>query len=607
MSGLFTIFNIANRGMSTQQRAINVTSHNIANANTAGYSRQRALIETTRPFGMPSLNNTAEPGQIGTGSQVSVIERVRDSFLDYQVRNETSTYGEFSARDKFLGEIEGIFNEPSDTGISTLVGKFFDSWHSLAGNPQSSNSRTIVVQQAAALADAMNHTATQLNKLNENVQQVIGNTVFEVNDVLNQINQLNQQIIGVKVSGQMPNDLMDRRDQLLDNLSSKFNIKIDKRNFEGFDVEPMFPSGENKIGNPSLIKATSNTEVKRLSYIDSINNIVEKDKLDENGQKILDKDNNPVKVFSCKINYYKLGDKTSETNKVEMDLVDISKEELDTLRDGRLLWTGSKGEPLKVNTASKETYGNLIFKAPGGELEGYRSVQTDINNYMDQIDRVAKALAFAVNTVHTGNKVPQAGEVCFFVNSELGKGENKITAANITVNKDLIEDVMKVRAAFNDNSGPTNNTRALAIAQLRNMNMNIQKITSRTDVDPNDPDYITSREDMFNDGKGNNYYNDDAATEKIEIRAAGSGMKIDNYFKDVIDRLGVQGGEAKRMVKNQETLLASFQQSREAVSGVSIDEEMASLIQYQHAYQANAKIISTVDELLDVVINGLKR
>jgi flagellar hook-associated protein 1 len=93
----------------------------------------------------------------------------------------------------------------------------------------------------------------------------------------------------------------------------------------------------------------------------------------------------------------------------------------------------------------------------------------------------------------------------------------------------------------------------------------------------------------------------------LGITSNTSGMKIDNYFKDTVDRLGVQAQEAKRVVKNQESLLNSFEETRLSISGVSLDEEMANLVQFQHAYQANAKIIATVDELLDVVVNGLKR
>lgn len=629
MSGLFSILNIGTRGMYTQQSAINVTSHNIANANTEGYSRQRAIIETTRPFGMPSLNSAAEPGQLGTGSQIEAIQRVRDNFLDYQVRVETSTQGQFQARDKFLSEVESIFNEPSDTGISSLVGKFFDSWQTLAGDPQSSNSRTLVVQQSAALADALNHAATQLSKLKENTQSVMKDDVFETNDILNQIDQLNQQIIGVKVSGEMPNDLMDRRDQLLDTLSTKFNITLDKKNFEGLEVKPVDLISGNPADNSSLIKAQNNSDVRRLSFIDSIV---------------------PSKVGSgYDITYYKLGDKTNGMNAEILTNVSLTADQYKQLDETRVLWADKDGVAIKTDGTkldnSSTTFGDIaLFKPSAGELKGYTSVQTDIEGYMDQLNKVAKALAFSVNAVQSGvTNSPSDSSIGkdympYFVNSDVANGlyinpsgnkdmlydpsnptnltnlnkvlgaENDITAANISVNKQLIDDVMQIKTRFNDDQFVTENdntidgtndgSRALAIAQLRDKLIKIQDINTGTNG-------ITSRADLFDASKGGNDIQKN--TNTIDFISNQNGMKVDNYFKDMLDKLGVQESEAQRMVKNQDALLSSFQQTKESVSGVSIDEEMASLIQYQHAYQANAKIISTVDELLDVVINGLKK
>ena len=173
MSGLFSTFNVAIRGMSAQQKALDVTSHNIANANTEGYSRQRATMETTRPFGMPTMNNAIGPGQLGTGVQISSITRIRDSFLDYQVRTENGTSGLYEGREKFLTEVESIINEPSDTGVSTLIGKVFDSWQELSLHPESSNSRTVVAQQSKALTDELNNTYNQLIKLKGTVKMLL--------------------------------------------------------------------------------------------------------------------------------------------------------------------------------------------------------------------------------------------------------------------------------------------------------------------------------------------------------------------------------------------------------------------------------------------------
>lgn len=583
MSGLFSVFNVANRGMATQQKAIGVTSHNIANANTEGYSRQRATIETTRPFNMPSLNNSVGPGQIGTGAQVSAIERVRDTFLDYQVRVETSRHGQFAARDKFLSEVENIFNEPSDTGISTLVGKFFDSWHTLAGNAQSSNSRTIVAQQAAALADALNHTASQLKSLTKNVDDVMSNSIFEVNDILEQVDRLNQQIIGVKVAGQMPNDLMDRRDLLLDKLSNKFNIKIDKEPFEGVNVSLELASGDSLATANPLIKAVGNNNETRFSYISRIEG---------------------NKVF-----YYKLGNTASGSQEESFTLSSLSEAEKEELLQNRVILADKDGEAISLGAGAISSFSHIgLVKAKKddttgkyiGEIYGYQSVKNDIKDYEKQLDKIAKALAFSVNEIHSYKNDGDTADIPdFFVNKDASGLEEDINSSNISVNKVLLDDVMQINAKYSSKYGDTDGARALAIAELRNKLMNIQKI------DSDETDSVVTRADMFDPAKGNNSIT--AADGKMGFVSAPNGMKIDSYFKDIIGRLGVHEGEARRMVKNQETLLSSFQETRESISGVSLDEEMASLIQYQHAYQANAKIIATVDELLDVVINGLKR
>jgi flagellar hook-associated protein 1 FlgK len=640
-SSLFAILNIGTRGMSAQQGAIDVTSHNIANANTDGYSRQRAIIETTRPFGMPSLNSAAEPGQLGTGSQIASIQRVRDTFLDYQVRVETSTQGQYTARDTYLGNVESIFNEPSDNGISSLIGSFFNSWQTLANDAQSSNSRTIVVQQASALSDELNHTATQLANLKQNAQSNIKDDVFQINDILNQIDKLNQQIITVNVSGKTPNDLMDKRDQLLDSLSSKFNINIDKKNFDGTNVSPV----DTAAGfDSTMVKSVNNTDVKRLSYVDNITKNTD---------------------GTYNITYYTLGDESSSANARTLSNVSLSASEYKQLDENRVLWSDKDG--VAVDASGNElvdnpsapspqfTLSNLqLFTPSDGELKGYMSVQSDIDSYMGQLDNLAKTLAFSVNAVLSGvtgsgattrldsNGNPVAIQTTdympFFVNGDVANSnytiegsknvlydssdpttlaklnnvlnsESNITAANISVNKQLVDDVMQIKTRLNDDEfategqnnldGANDGKRAMAVAQLRNSLMMIQNINTSGAAG------ITSRADLFDAAKGGNSITVNSLGVSFTSNSGGTSM--DNYFKDLIDKLGVQESQAKRVVTNQNTLLASFQQSRESNSGVSIDEEMANLIQYQHAYQANAKVISTVDDLLDVVVNGLKK
>lgn len=587
MSGLFSTFNIARRGMSVSQKQIDVTTHNISNANTAGFSRQRAEAVTTKPFGMPSINNVAEPGQLGTGVEIASIERIRDSFLDFQVRNETSTMGKYQTRANYLNEIENILNEPSDTGLSTVIGNFYKSWDELSKQASGSNSRTVVVQQTLALTDALNQTSTQLQKLRENAQDGLKSDVFQVNNMLNQINQLNKEIRAVKVAGNSPNDLMDKRDLLLDQLSSKFNINIDKKQFEGTDLKSADESGMG--GNNYFVKSIDNESYSRLSVIDNI-------------QKNAD--------GSITVNYYKLGNSQSSANmssfKINGPLTDADIKKLD---ETRVLWSDENGQAVTLDGSGKRIAipdnGTIslsdvkMFEPASGELQGLISIQKDVNGYIDQLDKLAKSIAFSVNAVYCGETDETSpNQTPFFVNKsdpngvDYGNTEKNITASNITINKKFLDDVMNLKVGKDSNSGEGDGSRALAISQLKDALIKID------DIGVN----INSRKDLFDATKGGN-----TLTNGINFTNNVTGTKTSSYFKDTVDRLGVQAQEANRVVTNQENLLASFEESRNSVSGVSIDEETANLIQYQHAYQANAKIISTLDQLLDVVVNGLKR
>ncbi len=582
MSGLFGTLNISKRGMFVQQKAIDVTSHNIANANTEGYSRQRAKIETTRPFGMPSIHNVAEPGQLGTGAQISAIERIRDAFLDFQVRTELSTYSNYDTRYKFLYELESILNEPTDTGISSLMTEFYNSWNELAKHPESSYSRTVVAQKSKTLADALNHSYNQLNKLQSNAQELIKSNVFEINNILDQIDSLNQEIMAVKVAGKMPNDLMDKRDLLLDELSQKFNIEIDKKAYEGIDVKP---------GNDGLpmVKAIENEkDVYRLSYIDTI------------GEKQAD--------GKVKITYYQFGNKESDKFKREIEVDKLTDDDIKSLNECRVLWTDKDGNIVgkddknaavkdivdKGGKTDKDKIMTACFKPKDGTLKGLMSIQNDVNSYIEQVNRLAKALAWSVNAIHTvGIDSADLNYRLFFVNKDAVADDTDINAGNITVNEDILKDVMLINAKKENASGESDNTRALAIAALKDTYLMIQ------DIGGTGGTAINSRDDLINKNGG--------FTADLMIKSNVAGIKMDGYFKDTVDRLGVQSQQAKKTVKNKLDLLDSFNESRMSVSGVSLDEEVANLIQFQHAYQANAKIISTVDELLDVVINGLKR
>lgn len=603
MSGLLSALGIAVSGLNVQQDAINVTSHNISNASTDGYSRQRIDIETASP-----QNNLQGAGQLGSGVKSSAIERIRDVFNDYQIRNEESTLGNYQARDNTLSEVENVFNEPSSgTGLSTLIDSFFDSWTKLSKQPQSSDARTVVYNTAASLATELNHENSSLTDIKNNIHGQMKDDIFSINDTLNKISDINQEIVKVKITGQNPNDLLDARDKYITDLSTKFGITINDKNFDGVDLMPSVEDTSDKPSNSCFVKAEYSDDVKRLSYIDNISST---------------EDPSNTGTYICKLTYYKLGNTSNASDTSTITVKDVTSDELKELDKNRILWADKDGNAVQENETSIPDNSTVdfsdlrIFKPQSGELKGYTSLQDDINSYTDEINKVAKAMAFSVNAVESGRTDSSKDAEPFFVNSDKAEydsnykvsnladtldAEKDITAANISVSEEIIKHPMEIKVRthddqFSDESentvdGSTDGERAEAIGDLKNALIMVGDMGET----------INTRSDLFSKG-GNTLTNNN-----MTFGSSASGMTVGSYFKDVVDELGVQEQEASRMVTNQEKTISSLTNTQESVSGVSLDEEFANLIQYEHGYQANAKVISTVDELLDVVINGLKK
>ena len=217
--GLNSVFSIAKSSLFAHQQALAVTSANLANANNPAYSRQVALFGTMAPDHRASFS-------FGTGVAVEDVMRIRNSVTDTQIRANNQGYYDAEKKSLVLRQIESLFSEPSEFGLSNLMTKFFNSWDELAIDPQSLDLRTSVVQSAQMMAEKISTIHQGISQTRLDNRAEASDITNRINGILKQLNSVNKQIYEGAVVGSSVNDLVDTRDAMLEELSQYVNINV---------------------------------------------------------------------------------------------------------------------------------------------------------------------------------------------------------------------------------------------------------------------------------------------------------------------------------------------------------------------------------------------
>jgi len=233
-STLYGIYN-AQRALSLNQAAIDIINSNVANMNTAGYSKQR--LEISQATNVSSYQNPIDASQSGLGAVIDNITRNRDMFLDNSFRKETTDVAYSNEYTENATQVENIINELSDTGLNTALNDFYNSLSQLASNPNDYVVRNSVVQNAIALTTKFNDTYTELQNARTGLvgditkPETIGQSklsidIDDLNNKLSAVANLNDKINLSTAQGMTPNALLDQRDQLLDEISEYIPVNI---------------------------------------------------------------------------------------------------------------------------------------------------------------------------------------------------------------------------------------------------------------------------------------------------------------------------------------------------------------------------------------------
>jgi flagellar hook-associated protein 1 len=220
-------------GLIAEQQALDTTGNNIANANTEGYTRESVTLGTNTPIDIPATSSlTGQGAQLGTGVSVETITRIRNTYLDAQYRTQNSTLSGATTQSEELVQAQAAFNEPSSSGLATQLSAFWSAWGDLANTPNSEAAKEAVVAAGQQLADTFHEVSAQLTTISTQAGEqykAIAGASGEVADYASQIAQLNGQIKLSEEAGMQPNDMLDRRDLLLDKLSSLAQITVTQK------------------------------------------------------------------------------------------------------------------------------------------------------------------------------------------------------------------------------------------------------------------------------------------------------------------------------------------------------------------------------------------
>lgn len=577
MSNIFGILHTGVSGLLTSQAGIDVTGHNIANANTEGYSRQRVVIQTQNPL-------LVSPGPFGRGSKVSYIERTYDQVVAGNLRNESSGMYYWESLQTSLESTNIYFNElETGSGLGDALKEYFNSWQDLANTAPDSTDEASVKR-----IQLVNKTETLTQKINEGYEWIesrrvdsdskITQYVNEINDLAINIADINRQIGKIESLGDKANDFRDRRELLLNKMAEYANINISER-----------PDGQIAVylGGDTLVDSS---QVNKLFVVEN------------------EADNNHLDIYwgssvtgkpEVDITDHISGGKIAGEFKIRDGVLKDYEKNLDNLAQtlitstNMLHSTGLGLERITSVTSSNgvinpsfrfnETAGKLPFDINSGtfriavynsegEVSDYYDIDIDIES--DSMNSLIAKISAADGNTSGGHIQAYLGEngaikitaeegytlsfledtTNFLVASGLNGFFNGQSAKDISLNEFIKTNPNFIASA--KSTAPGDNTNALKIANLK-----FEKLTNNISVDEFYSVFVSkiasdkNQADIFYDTK-----------------------------KQAVDQLGIK---------------------LEQIKGVSIDEEFTNLIKFQKAYEANARFITAVDQMIDRLINGM--
>lgn len=601
MPSTFLGLNTGKTGLYAYQSALNVTGHNIANAETKGYTRQVQDQRAATP-----IRVSQSYGMVGTGVHTTGVTQIRNEYYDIKYRQNNTTYGVYETKSQYMHKIENYFNEVTLEGFTTFFDKFYESMHEMSKNPSSLTHRTSVLNFAQSFTEYFNSLSTSMKNIQEECNFEIKNTIDQINSLAMQISTTTKQINTLEANGGTANDLRDQRNVLVDELSKIANISVKEQPIVSESTVSYFTI---YLDGHILV------DTDKFSTLEVVPREVKVNQNDIDG--IYDVRWNDGQNFYLGSPFvggrlgalYELRDGNNQENFYGL-IEDINKAPNDGTNPG------ATGSIITISKASIDSIEKLNLPAQGVitinnreyRYESYKVVESATNPgslsyeftltedltepaniaaslldtkasvgdsiaykgipyYMAKLNEFVRTYTKAFNDIHTegydldGNK----GDYFFSGKDPLGnsydlsdyKAYHYLSAENFMINPEIHKNPSKIAASKDVTQG---------VEDAEVLNQLIE---------------LKSNKGMFKQG--------DPAS----------------FLQTLVAEIGIDTNKAANFSQSQQDILTMIDNQRISESGVDINEEAMDLVRYQNAYNLSAKVISVMDEIYDRLINGM--
>ena len=589
MRSTFSGLNTMVRGVFANQLSLDTVGHNITNASTEGYSRQSVNQAATRAQEVPSLYGNV---LVGSGVDAMSLQRARNIYADKQYWAETSTHEYYKAEQVNYDKLEAIFDDSDDTGIKNAVDEFYKAWSSLSKDASADSTRVTVIEKGNIFVDKMSTAASQLQEQITAQYDDIRVHLSTINDINDQIVELNKNIMGAEAVGASANDLRDQRDLLVDKLSTYMNLNV----YE--DDKGMYTIVSNGI-----------------SMVNGIN-------------KLTLEMSDPYANADYGLNDYTIQIKESGIAfipqngalKAELDTIAEDKGYIDKLADMAAFMMTTfntmhqQGAGIDGTDGKIDDYNNIdVYTGPtyGINFFGDNNTVYTWNSTNECIvateytnDSIKRSLQYIPTTENGTTTYTPTVQITGAVNSTTNlKGINilnamtinsKLTATGgtslVAARKLSVEQKVNGTGAYENDyqvraDGTKDGTNAVNLSSLFNL-------ASKN---------VSTTANVYYGGTSGNYT---TGTPVDMSDRAINDISLNAYYQSVMSQLGTDAASVDTKESAQDDLITQIVNWRSSTSGVDWNEELTNMITFQKGYSACSRCLTTMDEMLDRLINS---